>query len=37
MDNKEKACVLVENAHNSLFEIFREIDEIAEYNQKKSS
>ena len=35
MDNKEKACVLVENAHSSLFEIFREIDEIAEYNQKK--
>ena len=35
MNNKEKACVLVENAHNSLFEIFREIDEIAEYNQKK--
>jgi len=30
-----KANEIVNNAQNSLFEIFREIDEIAEYNQKK--
>ena len=35
MDNKSLANNLVDSAHNSLFECFNKLDEIAEYNQKK--
>ncbi len=34
-DFKKSAEAIVENAHNSLSETFKEIDKITEYNQKK--